>query len=229
LSTTGPGTLSGNSGTVTISIHASGRIVCPEFDAVSDARIKNVLGRTDNAADLNTLNQIQITNYRFIDTIGKGNKVMKKVIAQELEQVYPNAVNRMTDAVPDIYQLATVQDGRVLLANTLKKGDKVRLIFNDSTATKEVLEADPQGFNIAAIENGSVFVYGREVTDFRTVDYEALTTLNISATQELVKKINQLEQEVNRLSTLNADVQQIKQALHLNQPVAPQSDLRAEK
>ena len=34
-------------------------------------------------------------------------------------------------------------------------------------------------------------MYGEEVDDFRTVDYEGLTTLNISATQEisrLVKK-----------------------------------------
>ena len=30
-----------------------------------------------------------------------------------------------------------------------------------------------------------VFVYGREVDDFRAVDYDSLTMLNISATQEL--------------------------------------------
>ncbi len=30
----------------------------------------------------------------------------------------------------------------------------------------------------------TVFVYGREVNDFHTVDYEALSMLNVSATQE---------------------------------------------
>ena len=30
-----------------------------------------------------------------------------------------------------------------------------------------------------------MFVYGREVDDFRTVDYDALTMLNVSATQQL--------------------------------------------
>ncbi len=32
-------------------------------------------------------------------------------------------------------------------------------------------------------------MYGEEVDDFRTVDYEGLTTLNISATQEISKVI----------------------------------------
>ncbi|WP_262708345.1 hypothetical protein [Chryseobacterium sp. CH21] len=35
---------------------------------------------------------------------------------------------------------------------------------------------------------GKLFVYGTEVSDLRTVDYDALSMLNISATQELVKK-----------------------------------------
>ena len=39
------------------------------------------------------------------------------------------------------------------------------------------------------ITSNKVFVYGEEVDDFRTVDYEGLTTLNISATQELSKQV----------------------------------------
>ena len=41
--------------------------------------------------------------------------------------------------------------------------------------------------NATNIKTNRVFVYGEEVDDFRTVDYEGLTTLNISATQELSK------------------------------------------
>ncbi|MDB5282925.1 MAG: hypothetical protein JWO06_2000, partial [Bacteroidota bacterium] len=42
------------SGNIDISIKASNRIVAEEFDAISDARIKHVIGRTNNANDLNT-------------------------------------------------------------------------------------------------------------------------------------------------------------------------------
>ena len=47
-----------------------------------------------------------------------------------------------------------------------------------------------------------VFVYGVEVNDFHTVDYEAISMLNVSATQELYKKLKELEQENNELKTL---------------------------
>ena len=49
------------------------------------------------------------------------------------------------------------------------------------------------------------FVYGEEVADFRTVDYEGLTTLNISATQELSKLIKQQQVAI--------DAQNVKIAL----------------
>jgi hypothetical protein len=49
-------------------------------------------------------------------------------------------------------------------------------------------------------------VYGEEVAYFRTVDYEGLSTLNISATQELSKleqkQQNQIKQLEKRLAVL---------------------------
>lgn len=40
-----------------------------------------------------------------------------------------------------------------------------------------------------AADADSVFVYGREVKDFRMVDYEALAMLNVSATQALLRRL----------------------------------------
>jgi hypothetical protein len=39
-------------------------------------------------------------------------------------------------------------------------------------------------FSIPNGQDSTVFVYGREVNNFRTVDYEAIAMLNVSATQE---------------------------------------------
>ena len=67
---------------------------------------------------------------------------------------------------------------------------------------------------IASLPDGNVFVYGKEVNDFHTVDYEALSTLNISATQALVKRINDLEVQNAILKTnvdnIKTDVEQLK-------------------
>ncbi len=214
-------------GNIPVSIYASDRVAASEFDAYSDARIKHVEGRTNSADDLGTLMKLQITNYHFIDTIAKGNKEYKKVIAQEVEQVYPNAISKQTEVVPDIYQLAEMKNGRVTLTNALKAGERVKLITKDKTEIFEVTAADATGFNVNLEGDGKVFVYGREVNDFRSVDYEALSTLNISATQELVKMINGLQQQnatmqqenkdvKEKLASVTHDVEVIKQALQLN-------------
>jgi len=46
-----------------------------------------------------------------------------------------------------------------------------------------------------------VFVYGREVNDFRTVDYDAIAMLNVSATQELARKVEAQSAELARLQS----------------------------
>ncbi len=212
------GTVGTSSGTSGYSLYASGRIAATEFNAFSDERIKNIKGISNSSKDLETLNKIQITNYTFKDSIGKGTGMSKKVIAQQVEKVYPQAVSTITDVVPDIYTVAKIKDGRVILKNTLQKGDRVRLVFDSRTEIVDVLQADEYGFNVSVKDEGKVFVFGREVTDFHTVDYEALSTLNISATQELLKMINQQEAQIRdlkdemnkRLSHTEAELQQIK-------------------
>ncbi|HLP18834.1 MAG TPA: tail fiber domain-containing protein, partial [Chitinophagales bacterium] len=214
---------SGNTGTSggtnPFSIYATARIAATEFDAYSDARIKNIQGITNNADDLNTITQLRITNYHFIDTLAKGNKLYKKVIAQEVEKIYPNAVTKLTDVIPDIYQMTTINNGRVTMLNNLKAGERVKLITKDKTEIVEIINADASGFNVNMEGTGQVFVYGREVKDFRAVDYEALTTLNISATQELLKIIRELQTENKTLRTemasVNTDIENIKRVLNL--------------
>ncbi len=128
-----------------------------------------------------------------------------------MEQVFPQAVSRSTDVVPDIYAKARIRDGWVLLATTLKQGDRVRLIGPDSDGVHEVLDAAPDRFRTAfAGSADEVFVYGREVTDFRMVDYEALAMLNVSATQELHRRI---EGQNRRIEEQASDLAQLRQQL----------------
>jgi len=49
---------------------------------------------------------IEIADYSHKDMTTNGNRTNKKVIAQQVETVYPQAVSKSTDAVPDIYQNA---------------------------------------------------------------------------------------------------------------------------
>jgi hypothetical protein len=207
LNSGGAGTSS--SSNKTYDIYAAGQVAALEFNAHSDARIKNIQGRSDGAADLAILSQIEITDYTFKDVIGKGSDPLKKIIGQQVEAVYPQAVNRSTDVVPDIYKKATIKDGWVMLATDLQQGEHVRLIGEDKKGIYEVLEVAQDGFYTDFVADGDeVFVYGREVKDFRNVDYEAIAMLNVSASQELNRLVEQQAAEIEALNIRLAALEQ---------------------
>jgi hypothetical protein len=191
-----------------VSIWAAGWVFATEFAAFSDERIKNVVAQSDSAADLKTLLGIKVTDFTYKDTIAKGNAPQKKVIAQQVEQVYPQAVSKSTDVVPDIYRKATLKDGWVHLATDLKVGDRVKLIGEKEKGVYPVLEIRDGAFRTDfKPSTEQVFVYGREVKDFRTVDYEAIAMLNVSATQELAHQLKAQQEELTGLQV------NLKQAL----------------
>ena len=56
-------------------------------------------------------------------------------------------------------------------------------------------------------------MYGREVDDFRTVDYQAISMLNVSATQALLRRIEALEKENEALKEVNEEMNTLKAEL----------------
>jgi post-segregation antitoxin (ccd killing protein) len=228
------GFVPGTSGTNNFSARFSGRIISPEFNAQSDARIKDVKGVSNAVNDLSILNKLRITDYEMKDKVQWGHRKFKKIIAQELELVFPQAVSTSIGFVPNIYQLASCFEktnagycfhfDKPFSINAGAK--KIRLITDAGNSDLEVIsipdsktlvfKADSSNFT----EGANVFVYGEEVQDFRVVDYDALTTLNISATQELSRQLELLRSENQKLKEENVsfktDIAKIQAQLGLN-------------
>ena len=185
-------------GTSNHSIVADFRIRASALDITniniaSDARIKRIVGQSSGPTDLKTLMTIEVTDYTFIDTAINGRAPQKKVIAQQIAKVFPQAASRDTGVIPDIFKKAGIHDGWVALATELKQGERVRLIGEVEGGVYEVLEVQPDRFRTEFKPKGeTVFVYGREVQDFVSVDYEAIAMLNVSATQE-IKRTQDIE------------------------------------
>ncbi len=204
----------------------------------SDSRFKNIIGISDRAKDLELLNHIEVTDYTYIDKQASGGQVHKKVIAQQVEQVLPAAINKRIDFVPDIFAKAAKvelkEGGRVLItmekAHPLKAGDKVRLFDTENRPLDtKVTEADSLSFSIATTADLSkgAFVYGTEQSDVRAVDYEAIAMLNVSATQELSRRMNAKDAEITalkaevaglkaanaKLGSLSSEMHELKQAV----------------
>lgn len=208
------------------SIYASGQILATEFNAFSDARIKNIKGISDGESDLSTLMQIEVTDYQMKDTIENGNDIIKKVIAQQIAEVYPQAVDKqLTDVIPDIYQRANVENGWIQLETNLQVGERIKIITKTSNAIHEVTTVENGRFQVAQLKTSNtqaetIFIYGREVKDFHTVDYEALSMLHVSATQAQQRRIEALEVEVVRLKKLEKRLAQIEARLQTNRSAA---------
>ncbi|MCR5889265.1 tail fiber domain-containing protein [Hymenobacter sp. J193] len=202
---------SGSTGSSTgpVSIRATGRVLATEFNATSDRRLKTVIGLSNAAQDLALLNRIRITDYTMRDRVQYGSRQFKKVIAQEVEQVFPQAVSQHSGFLPDVYALATAAtllpgDSLVQLtlpaapATPAQAGQRVKLIGQAGDVTGTVVRASGKVLVLRGarqLAGQQVFVFGLEHADVRTVDYEALAMLNVSATQELARRVEALEKQ----------------------------------
>jgi hypothetical protein len=185
------------------SLYADGRICGREFNAFSDVRIKDIVGLSDGSANLNTLLKIQVTDYLYKDRNQRGEGQYTKVVGQQIATIFPQAVKMHTDVIPDIYRPATISGGWVqLLDHGLSVGERVRLFWEETEPViYKIEEASKDSFRVPLQFEGEIFVYGREVDDFHVVDYEAISMLHVSATQELYKIIQGLKQDVEDLKT----------------------------
>lgn len=217
-----------NPGNSTVSVRATGAFwstgagLGGGFYVSSDERIKNIIGKSNSANDIETLMKINVTDYSFKDTIIKGDQIVKGVIAQQVESVYPQAITKQVEIIPNIYKLAKTthfdKNSQKLTIQMndhvdLKAGDKVRLITKSNENAIAVVEkVDGNSFvvNQWTEEVSEVFVYGKEIQDFRVVDYDRLFTLNISATQELFKRIENQENEIQMLKNQNQEIEKLK-------------------
>jgi len=227
-STTPTGHIAGNSGTSYFSIYAIGRILTgAEFDAASDARIKEIADRSDTREDLATVRQLQITDYRKVDQVQYGGRLEKGVIAQEVEKVVPEAVSTSTNYIPNIYARAaavncTNQMLRLTMAQPhgLVVGDQVKLITDQETLQVRVTAVpSPLVFVVEAGKSApaQVFVYGKQVGDYRSVNYDRLFTTGLGAIQELAKRMDAVEAREARMAELE---QKASQVADLQQEVA---------
>ena len=194
----------------TVGLYVANRIVCGEVDAVSDARVKEIVDRSESARALADVRKLTVTDYRKIDRVQFGGRLERGVIAQEVEKVLPGAVSQNTNFVPNVYALAkTVACTNQTLVITVPKpheltvGNTVRLLSDAGQTDVQVTSVDsPTTFAVAAPAKvpAWVFVFGKQVGDFRSVNYDYLFTTGLGAIQELAKRADAADARVESLS-----------------------------
>ena len=178
----------GRSGTTAnFGLYCASRILCgSELDVTSDARVKQIVGRSDTKKDLATIRQLKITDYRKIDQVQYGSQVQKGVIAQEVAPVVPEAVSTCTNFIPNIYALPETfgcTNGYLTVAMAKPHGlvghDLLRLMTDVGQLDVPVAKVKSDRVFIVGPVNkvlGHIFVYGKQVGDLREVNYDRLFT-----------------------------------------------------
>lgn len=234
----------GPNGGGNVSVRASGAFLSTGsannggFYVTSDERIKRKVGFSDSNHDLSTLMKLKVIEYKYVDSLNSKNLPVKGVFAQQVEAIYPQAVTKQTNFIPNIYALAeqvafdqTTQTLKVTMnkSHGLNVGDKVKLISNTS-GEKPAMVVSVNG-NSFTVNNWTeksekIFVYGKEVNDFHIVDYDRIFILGISAIQELNKNLEaekaknmQLELQIQKMEAeskgIKAEIEMIKTHLGL--------------
>lgn len=195
---------------INYSIQADQRIRSPEFNAISDVRIKKNIVSLNSNSQLVELNNLKVVNYSYIDQLANGNKIKTGFIAQEVEKVNDHFVNKSSEFIPSVFALAksVLMENEALKITTEKphgfaKSDVVKFFAEGKNEVIKTIEEviSPQSFAIKGwnetIEN--VFIYGKKVSDFRAIDFDQITALSVAAIQELSKQVESLKQDNEKL------------------------------
>jgi len=196
----------------TLAARFNGKIACGTcYVAQSDRRIKNNIQNVSNALD--TINKLSPKVFKYIDRITKGSNSAYGFIAQDIAPLVPEAIEYTKDAVPNVYQafpfvqLNEKDQIIVEFKNEFNIGDVLQLQDVSQMVLGTVLQKNNDyvklKLNTSSITgvNGTIFVYGMYVEDFHNLTHDYLYTINVAATQELSKIVQNLLQRVTQLET----------------------------
>jgi len=202
-----------------VSIYGQGAILTAQwFASVSDRRIKKNIKPVGSMLDI--INKIEICEFDFIDNAVKRDEC--GVIAQQLETVFPNAVDTHVGHIPCYMCSATktiLEDGNIQLQfdvgdTPLDVGDSIKIISGKEDVEKshdhiiKVLSIDGDKFTFKKWDNDicqddyGVFVYGKQVDDYRNVDAPQLGILALKGVQELS---NMVASQAETIKSLEAN------------------------
>ena len=212
-----------------------------DFFSTSDERIKeNIQDVSDNVA-LQQLRDISCCFYEYKDKVIKGTDKTIGFIAQQVREHMPMAVSiqkgiipnemrkiehpqwtTLTDASGNNTYKLTISDLEDASGNTSETTKYRFYVSNDPSGNDECekeitsLENDPKSF-IFEEQWQNVFLYGKEIDDFHTLDKNKIFAIGFSASQEIDRIQQQektkLEEQTSKLEAAEAKIATLENTL----------------
>lgn len=205
-------------GNLIINSKFNGIILATALLVNSDHRIKTDIEDVPDKLALKQINQLETKYYNYKDPLKKRKEKVIGFIAQETKKVIPNAVNIVNEYIPDELRIVDTifeyeNNKWKFTIDDIKFEDnhtgKCKFIFKKNTIIKTeyiTVESDKKTFFVNNKYN-EVFLWGKEVNDFHTIDKNMIFALHHSGIQELSKE-NDIKQE--KITALENEISELK-------------------
>jgi hypothetical protein len=205
-----------------VRLRVHGAIRANDYLVTSDLRCKDNITCIQPVSALHMIEKTVPVTYTMkhekkeeINIQHKHRKERYGFIAQSLGKVDCNLTPKTADFIPDIMKRVNINKfGCVHLpSHNLKLGDQLKLIDDDDGSIQEdgisvehIVEIrqvpcdDTFVIHDGRLSNRSMFIYGRKVSDFHTVDYTQLIPLLCGSIQALSARIASLDEKLFHLT-----------------------------
>jgi len=175
----------------------------------SDSRIKLNIADIKDTSALDKIMSVEPKNYNYIDTEERGDKNVIGFIAQQIKEVIPEAITIGEEFIPNIYKYYTIISSNMILVddaniNKIFIGNTLKLKVNNIPYIAKVIDKVNKTIKID-IEidvKAKCLIYGLKINDFHFIDKSYIYTLNVCATQELYRRIEEQKKEIDELKLL---------------------------
>ncbi len=206
-----------------ISVNCSAKVVATEFSVYSDARIKTAVARKPVGEYLDALARLPVVEFAYKDAHDKGAGSRVGFLAQEVEAVLPSCVETVKEYIPNVFAALPVvaADAQEVTLDVAALSDAARALLvegawvkvrsgaaDGTSARAQVTGVDSAGGEVrlafqdpvpAAAEDGTMFVVGTLIHDFKMLNHERLASIAIGAIQAQNTRLAALEATVAAL------------------------------
>ena len=185
----------------------------------SDARIKKNIEDVSDDVCLKKLRELRPKTYNYIDTTQRTTSEVYGFIAQEVREVFPEAIQIGTNTIPNIMDAGLVSEGDVITfdsfdTSSLTRKDavlecldadatthffKVKEVIDDKSLRVENDLSEIQCLTEEGRDGKYINIRGERVDDFLHLNKDAIWTVATSALQEVDRKVTALEARIAAL------------------------------
>ena len=203
-----------------VAIDAEDAILAGSYIGASDRRIKKNIRALNDHESLDILRKLDTKSYQYIDQIKKGESEVIGFIAQDVKNAIPAAVSTRKQIIPNemrkisaSFKKTSKDKWKMMLDKALEPGTyrfKVITLDEKSQETLDLSTTDGKTFEVEQAYKRNVFLYGKEVDDFLTIDKQKIFAVAYSALQQVDKNQQTLTERVAKLEQRSAKHWEVK-------------------